>query len=124
MSLVDPSAAEERKEQMYRRLGDRNAVCVICGEDDPRCLQLHHVAGRRFADDVLPVCGNCHAKLSDGQRDHPVSIDGFDTEVLKQVRMKLGQAQMLRALADQLDAEAANLFTQEINQIGGNSNGP
>ena len=48
----------------------RNAFCIVCLEDDARCLELHHIAGRKFADDVVVVCCNCHGKLSDMQKDH------------------------------------------------------
>ena len=45
-------------------------ACIVCTESDPRCLELHHIAGRGFAPDCVIACRNCHAKLSDMQRDH------------------------------------------------------
>ena len=61
---------DDRLEQQYRRLGTRNPICVCCAEQDPSCLELHHVAGRRQHEDVSIVCRNCHRKLSDQQLDH------------------------------------------------------
>jgi hypothetical protein len=48
----------------------RGKFCIVCLEKDPRCLELHHIAGRQFADEVVVVCCNCHRKLSDMQKDH------------------------------------------------------
>ena len=44
-------------------------VCVLCGESDPRTIEWHHPAGRSHAaKPTVPVCKNCHAKASEGQR--------------------------------------------------------
>jgi hypothetical protein len=37
-------------------------------------LERHHIAGRTFGDENVPVCRNCHRKLSDLQKDHPPHI--------------------------------------------------
>jgi|HubBroStandDraft_6_1064221.scaffolds.fasta_scaffold173459_2 hypothetical protein len=60
----------DRLEQQYRRLGTRSPMCVVCGERDPFCLELHHIAGQKHHDDVGIVCRNCHRKLTNQQRDH------------------------------------------------------
>jgi len=61
---------EDRLEQHYRRLGTHEPRCVICGEAYPRCLERHHIAGRKYDTDTVIVCRNCHRKLSDDQLDH------------------------------------------------------
>ena len=61
---------EDRLEQHYRRLDTHEPRCVICGETDPRCLEKHHNAGRRYHEDTVIVCRNHHRKLSDDQLDH------------------------------------------------------
>lgn len=61
---------EDRLEQHYRRLGTHEPRCVTCGETDPRCLEKHHLAGRRYHPDTVIVCRNCHRKASDDQLDH------------------------------------------------------
>lgn len=62
-----------------------NHKCFICGEDDPCCLEFHHVLKKKFAISktahkkdmscrVLKeelrktclVCSNCHKKLHSG----------------------------------------------------------
>lgn len=64
------SDAEIRFETAGRRLGDYE-TCFCCPEADPRCLELHHIAGQAHHGDLVAVCRNCHRKLSDSQRDHP-----------------------------------------------------
>jgi len=61
---------EDRLEQHYRRLGTHEPRCVICGQTDPRCLERHHIAGRKYHSDTVIVCRNCHSMLSDDQLDH------------------------------------------------------
>jgi hypothetical protein len=60
----------DRREQHYRRVGTHEPLCVACAESDPRCLEDHHLAGRKHHDDTAPICRNCHRKLSDDQLDH------------------------------------------------------
>ncbi len=93
-------AARERKAR--ERLGFENFRCATCGENDPRCLELHHIAGQKFCDDVVPVCRNCHRKLSDDQKDHPQPIGG-DPDWLERVgRFLLGLADFLLLIAKTL----------------------
>ena len=61
---------EDRLEQHYRRLGTHEPRCVICGESDPRCLEKHHIAGRRYHTDTVIICRNDHCKITDDQLDH------------------------------------------------------
>jgi 5-methylcytosine-specific restriction endonuclease McrA len=62
---------ERRRQAQLERLGTNTPRCVVCGEDDSRCLELHHLAGRKFGDELVIVCRNCHRKLSDAQKDNP-----------------------------------------------------
>ena len=68
------SNADIRMARATQRVG-ANAKCSLCTEHDPRCLELHHIAGRKHHDDLVPVCRNCHRKLSDTQRDHSPPVD-------------------------------------------------
>ena len=65
---------EIRKQKRLEMLGSNNPVCIICGENDWRCLEQHHIAGQKYSDDLCNICRNCHRKLSDSQRDHPKQI--------------------------------------------------
>ena len=67
---------EARVQRMYERLGVDAPRCIYCGLDDVRCLEAHHIAGRKFDDATVIVCRNCHRILSNDQKDHPPRIDG------------------------------------------------
>src|SRR5438067_1498876 len=61
----DFSEGERRRRAAFRRLGTDDPRCVLCGESDWRCLELHHVAGRAFGHHTAILCRNCHRKVSD-----------------------------------------------------------
>jgi len=63
--------SERRRQRALERLGTNTPRCVVCGFDNPLALELHHIAGRAYDDELVPVCRNCHRVLSDAQRDHP-----------------------------------------------------
>jgi hypothetical protein len=62
--------AERRKQKAMQRLGSDHPTCVLCGEDNPHCLELHHLGQTAFDDQTVPLCRNCHRKASDAQQDH------------------------------------------------------
>ena len=62
---TDFSKDERRKWAAFRRLGTNDPRCVLCGESDWRCLELHHVAGRAYGAQTVILCRNCHRKVSD-----------------------------------------------------------
>ena len=94
---------EDRLEQHYRRVGSHQPRCSICGETDPRCLEKHHIAGRKFHQDTAIVCRNCHRKLSDSQLDHPPR--GLDATVNQHIVIAhslLGLCDLLTLVAPRL----------------------
>lgn len=121
MLFRDPSRREERIEQMYRRLGDRNPVCISCEEDDPTCLQQHHIAGQAFSDELVWLCANCHCKVTLDQKDHPTEIDGFSREDVAKIRRLMGWADIHRRQAEFFDRQALELY-EKLNQSTGGSN--
>jgi hypothetical protein len=62
---------EKRKQRALQRLGSANPYCIICGESDWRCLELHHIGQEDFDASTSIVCRNCHRKASDAQMTHP-----------------------------------------------------
>jgi len=93
---------EARKENALKRLGTRNPSCTACGEADPRCMELHHVAGRKHHDDTAIVCRNCHRKLSDQQLDHTADLAGQNPMLATIGHYLLGLADLLMLLASTL----------------------
>jgi hypothetical protein len=62
---------EKRRQYALERLGTNKPCCIICGETDWRCLERHHIAGRKFDKATVILCRNCHRKQSDDQKEHP-----------------------------------------------------
>jgi hypothetical protein len=82
LSSDDPIGRDVRKLRRVRTLGDQ-PVCVLCGEQNPTALtrvgrsllEDHHLAGRVNDDTLVAiVCRNCHAVLSEAQRDSGVDL--------------------------------------------------
>lgn len=98
---------EERRKEARRRkaaekLGSTSSRCVICGEADSRCLEIHHIAGRKFGTETVPVCRNCHRKLSDDQRDHPAPVGGEPSLLERIGQFLLGLADLLQLAVEKL----------------------
>jgi hypothetical protein len=70
---------EGRLQRLYDRLGVDRPRCAYCGLDDVRCLEAHHIGGRKFDDATVILCRNHHRILSDDQRDHPAAVAGEPT---------------------------------------------
>lgn len=58
------------KVRKFAKRGYPNPKCVVCGENDMRCLELNHVFAEANSDLCGPKCTNCHAIFSDMQEDH------------------------------------------------------
>lgn len=94
---------DERIERAYQRLGTRTPVCTTCDETNPHCLELHHIAGRKYHDDTVIQCRNCHRKLSDSQLDHlSPQATGPDAQLVVIGRYLLGLADWFALLVERL----------------------
>jgi hypothetical protein len=108
---------ERRKQKRLETLGENNPACVICGENNPHCLELHHIAGRAYDDDMVIVCRNCHRKLSDDQKDHPQVINKapVTTEIIG--HFLLGLADLFLQLVNRLREFAQALIAMNKNSV-------
>lgn len=93
---------EAREQRRKERLGSDKPICGVCGEDDTRCLELHHLAGCKRDGTTVIVCRNCHRKLSDDQRDHPTSGPSDRTKLDAIGHFLLGLSDLLRIVGDRL----------------------
>jgi hypothetical protein len=100
---------ERRRQRALERLGSNNPRCVVCGCDDPLALELHHLAGQAFGDDIAPVCRNCHRRLSDYQKDHAIGQASPSSEVEPIRRFLLGLADLFEMLVKRLREFAVKL---------------
>jgi len=56
--------------KMFRD-GEPMICCITCGESDPSVIEFHHVLGRKISDLKVPLCKNCHAKITAEQNKLP-----------------------------------------------------
>jgi hypothetical protein len=102
---------EIRKQKALDRLGSNHPCCAICGEDDWRVLELHHVAGKAYDGLLVPVCRNCHRKASDNPKGHPAEHGSEPPSLEKRLAHFLsGLADFLILLAKRLKEFSKELF--------------
>ena len=94
---------EKRKQRALQRLGSANPHCIICGESDWRCLELHHIGQEGFDALTGIVCRNCHRKASDAQMAHPKPINLIEPMMLERIgHVLLGLADFFELLIEKL----------------------
>lgn len=101
---------ERRKQRALERLGSNNSRCILCGYDDPTALELHHVAGRAFGDELVVVCRNHHRALSDHQNDHPPQRDKHPDEIERTAHFLKGLADLFELLVTWLREHSNKLL--------------
>jgi hypothetical protein len=47
-----------------KREGTTTICCSTCGEDNPDVIEMHHILGRNNSEQTVPLCKNCHAKVT------------------------------------------------------------
>jgi hypothetical protein len=104
---------ERRKQRALERLGSNKPRCVVCGYDDPHALELHHLAGADFDDETVPVCRNCHRRLNDWQKDHPLQRDNPPCDAERMAHFLEGLADLFEMLVKRLREFATKLFEGE-----------
>ena len=101
--------AERRVQAKLERLGEDHPHCALCGEDGALKLQRHHIAGRRFIDDTVIHCLNCHVGASDAQLDHPQPTPR-PSSAERIAHLLLGMADYCAALQPTLTRSALELL--------------
>lgn len=100
--MINSIAKEARKQARLEKLGSNEPLCGTCGERDERCLENHHVAGRKRDDFTLAVCANCHRKVTDDQKDHPTFDPNVDPFLDRIGHFLLGLADLLILIVEKL----------------------
>ena len=98
-----------RIRKAYARLGTSMPACVICGEDNPFCLELHEPGGRKHSEFNVIICRNCHRKLEDDRRDHFPPIWTPPDPVERLSKALIGEADMFLRLERKRRADAQML---------------
>jgi hypothetical protein len=96
--MNDHDYQKERRKQRRAEHFPPGAHCIFCDEDDPHCLEWHHVGGKDFGDEQVIVCRNHHRKLSDKQKDHPPILAKLPTRTECEGRKLLGIADIMELL--------------------------
>ncbi|WP_336490663.1 HNH endonuclease [Methylobacterium nigriterrae] len=95
-------ARERRRQRALERLGTNDPRCACCGETHHACFEAHHIAGRRHDPVTVPLCCNCHRKVTDDQKDHPQPVPGSDPLLEAIGRFLLGLADLIRRILPKL----------------------
>lgn len=103
-------ALEKRKQRRLGALGTNNPNCGICGEDDWRCMDAHHVADHKRDDAIVCICANCHRRVTDDQKDHPPFNPAADPTLDRIGHFLLGLADILRLIVEKLYAFGLTLI--------------
>lgn len=94
---------EKRKQRALQRLGSANPHCILCGESDWRCLELHHIGQEGFDSSTGIVCRNCHRKTSDAQMAHPKPLNPTEPAMFERIgHVLLGLADFFELLIEKL----------------------
>lgn len=96
---------DQRIRKACERLGSDNPKCAVCGEANPLCLELHHIAQHKFSAETIILCSNHHDNASDWQKEHPVKIEGCTSILEVSGHWLLGLGDLLRIAADEPFAE-------------------
>lgn len=99
---------ERRRFAAYRRLGTSDPCCLICGEEDWRCLELQHLAGQAYDGLTVILCRNCHRKQSEPWANTP---NPTEPPLMERVgKLVIGLAEFLAALLERLRRYGAELL--------------
>lgn len=91
-----------RQEKKLQNLDADEPRCGVCGNDEPKVLEKHHVAGRANSELTVWLCRNHHAIASDMQEDLVPDLRRADPErdpLLTQAAMLRGVAILLIIVA-------------------------
>jgi hypothetical protein len=87
------------------------AKCAVCGETDWRCLREHHTAKKANDEgQIVALCLNCHAKITDNQLDWPEPLLERDRDAQQPAPNDLASAGILYGLTEILKAAADRLL--------------
>jgi hypothetical protein len=101
---------ERRRQARLERLGTNTPRCVVCGEDDSRCLERSHLAGRKFTDDIVILCRHCHRKTSDSEKDHPAPKSDVPSDSERLAHFLMGLADLFELLVERFREFAKRLI--------------
>jgi hypothetical protein len=113
---------DTRRRKACERLGNNFPHCILGNPANVHALELHHVAGREFDEELVVLCNNHHAPVSDGQKDHPAKIDGCTNplEAIGHLSLGLGELVVVAVedIGDQPLREFLTYLRWKLQEIG------
>lgn len=92
----------KRKRLRYEKAGNATPIDPITGEDIGPGAENHHIAGRKYHDDTIPLMPTGHHMVTDAFRDMPASIPGPVKDLDRFGRYILGAIIVLDFVLDRL----------------------
>lgn len=92
----------KRKRLRYEKTGNMTPIDPITGEDIGPKKQDHHIAGKDYHDDTIPLNPDGHHAINDAFRDLPMPIPGPVRELDRIGRYLLGVIIILDFVLDRL----------------------
>lgn len=78
-------------------------ACSKCGVDDANLIEMHHVDGRNNSDWEIPLCKNCHTKITAEQNKASPKVRSKDAPLQNQKAFNIiSIGALLRDLGDGL----------------------
>ena len=108
-AIIDPNNVVH-KQRRLKKLGTSHPCCAMCGDSDWRCIEQHHVAGRKRDAMTVLLCANDHLRMTDEQQDHPFTDEDADPVLVQISNFLRGLAEMLRLITERLIAFADELL--------------
>ena len=104
---------DTRLEQKYRKLGTREPICAGCGyRKSPYAFEHAHVVPRKYGDETVLLCRNCHREQSDGEKDHSYEPTTANPKMETIGRYLVAVADFLKMIANTLADYGAWLMDQ------------
>ena len=92
----------KRKRLRHEKTGNMIAIDPITGDDIGSGVEDHHIAGKRYHDDTIPLNPDGHHLVSDAIRDFPTRISGPVRDLDRIGRYLLGVIVILDFVLDRL----------------------
>jgi hypothetical protein len=121
----------KRKRLRHEKNGITTPIDPITGEDIGQGAEQHHIAGRKYHDDTIPLMPTGHHMVSDAFRDMPAAVVGSPHELERIGRYMLGVVTVLDFVLDReyemgerLIAMARTIRDQEAGNKSGDTANP
>ena len=103
----------KRKRLRYEKTGNMTPIHPITGADIGPKKQDHHIAGKDYHDDTIPLNPDGHHAVNDAFRDLPMPIPGPVRERERMARYLLGYVIIQDFALDRIWEFAENTIAEE-----------